>query len=143
MEADGSAETYAEGLGIATGIAFDAAGDLYVGDRSGTIFKIRTANGAQAQETFVFATLEPSISAYHLAFDSKGTLYVTDDDGFEPVDSRYRPEWQCDGVLSRTGRAQGMALMPRTMFTWLRRWRENGHCSDYAGGRGVTVARST
>jgi len=29
------------------------------------------------QETFVFATLEPSIAAYHLAFDSTGTLFVT------------------------------------------------------------------
>ena len=32
--------TYAEGMGIATGIAFDREENLYVGDRSGTIFKI-------------------------------------------------------------------------------------------------------
>ncbi len=70
----GVSKVYAEGLGIATGIAFDPAGDLYVGDRSGTIFKIR---GGREAETFVFATLEPSIAAYHLAFDSKGKLYVT------------------------------------------------------------------
>ena len=73
----GIAQVYAEGLGIATGIAFDPAGDLYVGDRSGTIFKIRTPSAEHNQETFVFATLEPSISAYHLAFSSDGTLYVT------------------------------------------------------------------
>ncbi len=73
----GIAQVYAEGLGIATGIAFDPDGDLYVGDRSGTIFKIRTPSATQNQETFVFATLEPSISAYHLAFSSDGTLYVT------------------------------------------------------------------
>src|SRR6185312_8949519 len=36
----GEASLYAEGLGVATGIAFDPAGDLYVGDRSGTVFKI-------------------------------------------------------------------------------------------------------
>jgi sugar lactone lactonase YvrE len=74
---NGDAKIYAEGLGIATGIAFDKAGDLYVGDRSGTIFKIRAAHRDQPQETFVFATLEPSISAYHLAFASDGTLFVT------------------------------------------------------------------
>ena len=72
----GVSKVYAEGLGIATGIAFDPAGDLYVGDRSGTIFKIRSAANGEL-ETFVFATLEPSIAAYHLAFDSHGTLYVT------------------------------------------------------------------
>ncbi len=74
----GVAQVYAEGLGIATGIAFDSAGDLYVGDRSGTIFKVSASRGgAVSSNTFVFATLEPSISAYHLAFSSVGTLYVT------------------------------------------------------------------
>ena len=54
---------YLEGMGIATGIAFDRTGNLYVGDRSGSIFKI-----SPDKEIFVFATLEPSIAAYHLAF---------------------------------------------------------------------------
>jgi sugar lactone lactonase YvrE len=69
---EGAISTYAEGLGIATGIAFDRDGNLYVGDRSGTIFKINSG-----REIFVFATLEPSISAYHLAFNEAGTLFVT------------------------------------------------------------------
>src|SRR5215469_5271781 len=68
----GEISTYAEGMGIATGIAFDEQGNLYVGDRSGTIFKINPS-----REIFVFATLEPSISAYHLAFNNAGTLFVT------------------------------------------------------------------
>ncbi len=69
---DGRAQRWIEGMGIATGLAFDAAGNLYVGDRSGTIFKISTN-----REIFVFATLEPSIAAYHLAFGPAGDLYVT------------------------------------------------------------------
>lgn len=68
----GAARVYAEGMGIATGIAFDADRNLYVGDRSGTIFKI-----APDRQIFVFATLEPSVAAYHLAFGIDGTLYVT------------------------------------------------------------------
>jgi sugar lactone lactonase YvrE len=68
----GAAKVYAEGMGIATGIAFDAEGNLYVGDRSGTIFKI-----APDRQIFVFATLEPSVAAYHLAFGIDETLYVT------------------------------------------------------------------
>jgi DNA-binding beta-propeller fold protein YncE len=58
-------------MGVATGAAFDAAGNLFVGDRSGTIFKID-----QQRKIFVYATLEPSVSAYHLTVDSEGTLYV-------------------------------------------------------------------
>ena len=36
----GRTELFIEGMGIATGIAFDRDGNLYVGDRSGSIFKI-------------------------------------------------------------------------------------------------------
>jgi sugar lactone lactonase YvrE len=66
------AELWIEGMGIATGLAFDHSGNLYVGDRSGTIFKI-----SPQKEIFVFATLEPSISFYHLAFSPEGELFVT------------------------------------------------------------------
>lgn len=71
---DGAGEStlYAEGMGVATGAAFDAHGNLFVGDRSGTIFKID-----RDRKIFVYATLEPSVSAYHLAVDTEGTLYVT------------------------------------------------------------------
>jgi sugar lactone lactonase YvrE len=72
VDAAGEFTIYAEGMGIATGAAFDAEGNLYVGDRSGTIFKINPQ-----QQIFVHATLEPSVSAYHLAVNAAGTLYVT------------------------------------------------------------------
>src|SRR6266568_3443762 len=52
--------------------AVDHNGNLYVGDRSGTVFKI-----SPSREIFVFATLEPSIAAYHLAFHPSGDLYVS------------------------------------------------------------------
>jgi sugar lactone lactonase YvrE len=68
----GEFNVYAEGMGVATGAAFDAEGNLFVGDRSGTIFKINTQ-----RQIFVHATLEPSVSAYHLAMSKTGTLFVT------------------------------------------------------------------
>ena len=112
----GVARVFAEGLGIATGLAFDAAGDLYVGDRSGTIFKIHTPPGhatgeGEAQETFVFATLEPSIAAYHLAFASTGVLYVT-----APTTASNQsihaiaPDGSISIFFSGLGRAQGLAF---------------------------------
>jgi sugar lactone lactonase YvrE len=108
---DGKASVFAEGLGIATGIAFDPAGHLYVGDRSGTIFKIRIDTDGKAGETFVFATLEPSVAAYHLAFDSRGTLYVTgpttsSSQSIHAID----PAGHTTTFYSGLGRAQGLAF---------------------------------
>jgi sugar lactone lactonase YvrE len=103
---EGASSIYAEGMGIATGIAFDAAGNLYVGDRSGTIFKI-----AKDRQIFVFATLEPSIAAYHLAFGLDGTLFVT-----APSTSSYDSIYAIDqaGVVRvyyrGLGRPQGLAF---------------------------------
>jgi sugar lactone lactonase YvrE len=103
---DGATSVYAEGMGIATGIAFDVAGNLYVGDRSGTIFKI-----AQDRQIFVFATLEPSVAAYHLAFGLDGTLFVT-----APTTSSYDSVYAIDqdGVVRvyyrGLGRPQGLAV---------------------------------
>ncbi len=110
----GDTHVFAEGLGIATGIAFDDAGDLHVGDRSGTIFKIRVSYGSggpEAGETFVFATLEPSIAAYHLAFSAEGLLFVT---GPTTASSQVIHTIDRDGngtvFLRGLGRAQGMAF---------------------------------
>src|SRR5437588_1108583 len=37
---NGNMSVYVEGMGVATGLAFDGQQNLYVGDRSGTIFKV-------------------------------------------------------------------------------------------------------
>ncbi len=103
---NGSMASYAEGMGIATGIAFDREGNLYVGDRSGTIFKID-----RNRQIFVFAMLEPSVSAYHLAFDSKNNLYVSG-----PTTSSFDAVYRIDphggvSVFYRgLGRPQGIAF---------------------------------
>ena len=67
----GASSVFVESMGVATGLAFDPEGNLYCGDRSGTIFKI-----ARDRQIFVFATLEQDVSAYHLAFGLDGTLFV-------------------------------------------------------------------
>jgi streptogramin lyase len=102
----GAATVYAEGMGVATGLAFDGDGNLYVGDRSGTIFKI-----APDRQIFVFATLEPSVAAYHLAFGVDQTLYVAG-----PTTSSHDSVYAIDrnGDISTfyrgLGRPQGIAV---------------------------------
>ena len=103
---NGTMTTYAEGMGVATGIAFDGAQNLYVGDRSGTIFKI-----GRDQQVFVFATLEPSVSAYHLAFSPKGDLFVTGPttSSFDSV-HRIDPQGNVSSFYRGLGRPQGLAF---------------------------------
>jgi hypothetical protein len=103
---NGSVTTFAEGLGVATGIAFDREQSLYVGDRNGTIFKI-----SRDQQMFVFATLEPSVSAYHLAFSPKGDLFVTGPttSSFDSV-HRIDPNGAVTTFYKGLGRPQGIAF---------------------------------
>jgi hypothetical protein len=103
---DGRAEEWIEGMGVATGIAFDKDENLYVGDRSGTIFKI-----SPTREIFVFATLEPSFAAYHLAFHPSGDLYVTGPttSSFDRV-YRVTQGGEVKSFFRGLGRPQGLAF---------------------------------
>jgi sugar lactone lactonase YvrE len=106
VSGSGDLSIFCEGMGTATGIAFDRDGFLYVGDRSGTIFKI-----SPDRQIYVFATLEPSLSAYHLAFDDAGNLYVTG-----PTTSSYEavhkitPQGDVSVFYRGLGRPQGIAF---------------------------------
>ncbi|MGH9524258.1 MAG: SMP-30/gluconolactonase/LRE family protein [Terriglobales bacterium] len=106
VAANGTMSSFAEGLGVATGLAFDREQNLYVGDRSGTIWRV-----ARDRQLYVFATLEPSVSAYHLAFSPNGNLYVTG-----PTISSFDAVYEIDphGTVSvfyrGLGRPQGLAF---------------------------------
>jgi sugar lactone lactonase YvrE len=106
VDAAGEATVYAEGMGVATGAAFDSAGNLFVGDRSGTIFKIDPE-----RQIFVYATLEPSVAAYHLAVNAGGTLFVSvpslsSNDAIWAIDRDGQARVWYRGL----GRPQGLAL---------------------------------
>ena len=105
---DGAGEStlYSEGMGVATGAVFDREGNLFVGDRSGTIFKIDSK-----RNIFVHATLEASVSAYHLAIGQDGTLFVTgptlcSNDTIWAIDTHGETRAWFRGL----GRPQGLAL---------------------------------
>ena len=103
---EGRSQLWVEGMGTATGIAFDTIGNLFVGDRSGTIFKINPE-----REIFVFATLEPSVSAYHLAFSPTGELFVTGPttSSFDRV-LRINQKGEISTFFRGLGRPQGLAF---------------------------------
>jgi sugar lactone lactonase YvrE len=103
---NGNMSVFVEGMGVATGMAFDRDQNLYVGDRSGTIFKI-----SPDRQIFVFATLEPSIAAYHLAFGPDGMLYVTGPttSSFDAV-YRINMNGEVEVFYRGLGRPQGLAF---------------------------------
>jgi sugar lactone lactonase YvrE len=108
LEADGTAHPFATDLGVACGLAFAPDGTLYVGDRSGTIFKVDQAGRASP-----FASLPPSVAAFHLALAPDQTLFVTGPT-LAPCDAVYQisPSGAVSIRASGLGRPQGLAFDP-------------------------------
>ena len=104
---DGSHEQVAADLGVACGIAFDADGAMYVGDRSGTIFRVREGQASP------FATLPPSVAAFHLAMSREQELFVTAPT-LNAYDYIYRisREGEVRTMPCPLGRPQGLAFDP-------------------------------
>ena len=103
---DGTSSVYATGLGIATGLCFDPEGLMYVGDRSGTIFRVR-----DFAEVETFTVMDPSVAAYHMAFGPDGRLFVTapglaSHDAVHVIDNEGFDEAFFRGL----GRPQGLAF---------------------------------
>lgn len=100
------AVAFARNLGVATGIAFDRSGTMFVGDRTGTIYRV---NGIGEERAW--AQLEPSVSAFHLAFGPDDSLYVTG-----PTVTSYDCVWrinadgETDVFFKGLGRPQGLAF---------------------------------
>src|SRR5262249_19880223 len=88
--------------------AFAAEGTLFVGDRTGTIFKVD-----QEGHAFAFAMLPSSVAAFHLALARDGALFVTG-----PTLSTYDTVYHITPggeTLVRSqafGRRQGLAIGP-------------------------------
>ena len=104
--ADGSTEIVVRDLGVACGIAFGSDGTMFVGDRSGTIFRIGSST-----HVVPFASLPPSMAAFHLAMGPEDVLFVTG-----PTLATYDCVYRIDrlGVVSvissEFGRPQGMTV---------------------------------
>ncbi len=107
VDADGSHEVVARDLGVACGLAFDGAGALFVGDRGGRILRVRDG------QVEPFATLPPSVVAYHLAVSPAGDLLVTGPT-LSTSDPIYRitPEREVYQLPWRFGRPQGLTFGP-------------------------------
>jgi sugar lactone lactonase YvrE len=100
------AVAFARNLGVATGIAFDRRGVMHVGDRTGTIY---TVNGIGEERAWT--QLEPSVSAFHLAFGPDESLYVTGPTvtSFDSI-CRINPDGDTDVFFKGLGRPQGLAF---------------------------------
>ncbi len=117
-------DVVAEDLGVPCGIVFDQEGSLYVGDRTGKIYRIDTA-GKRSE----FASLPPSISAFHLAIDAESNLYVTGPT-LTMRDPLYRINraGEVDILLKGLARPQGLAFSPEGDL-WI--------AAAYGGKKGV------
>jgi sugar lactone lactonase YvrE len=97
---------FASDLGIATGLAFNRDGEMFVGDRSGEIYRVN-----EIGEASPWAQMEPSVSAYHLAFGPDDALYVTGPtvSSFDAI-TRFDEDGKPTVFYRGLGRPQGLAF---------------------------------
>jgi sugar lactone lactonase YvrE len=97
---------FASDLGIATGLAFNRDGEMFVGDRSGTIHRVN-----EVGEVASWVELEPSVSAYHLAFGPDDALYVAGPtvSSFDAI-TRIDEDGNVSVFYRGLGRPQGLAF---------------------------------
>jgi sugar lactone lactonase YvrE len=107
VDDDGTHEQVASDLGVACGLAFDDEGWMYVGDRSGTIFRVRDGRATP------FATLPPSVAAFHLAMSPERELFVSGPTlgSYDHV-HRIGRDGDVRTVPAPFGRPQGLAFSP-------------------------------
>jgi sugar lactone lactonase YvrE len=107
IDTAGAHEQVATDLGVECGIAFDRDGSMFVGDRSGTIFRVRDGRAA------AFAAIPASVAAFHLAMSAEQELFVT-----APTLNAYDYVYRVDraGQVRQLpvplGRPQGLAFAP-------------------------------
>lgn len=103
---DGGLDKVASDLGVACGLAFSPDGSLYVGDRSGTIFRVNAAG-----RMVPFASLPPSVAAFHLALGPDEAIYVAGPT-LSSSDTIYRVDHRGETTVfaSGFGRPQGLAF---------------------------------
>jgi sugar lactone lactonase YvrE len=100
-------EVVADELGVPCGLVFNSKGFLFVGDRSGRIYQLDRSTGKKE-----FASLPPSVSAYHLAIDAQDQLYVSGPTlATRDVLYRITPDGHVETLLQGLGRPQGMAAL--------------------------------
>ena len=100
-------KVFATNLGSPFGLAFDRAGHLWVGDRSGTIFRVDVDGNAAA-----VAQLPASMAAFHLAVGPDDNVYVSAPT-MSPRDRVFRISTSTGDVatvLDGLGRPQGLAF---------------------------------
>jgi sugar lactone lactonase YvrE len=108
--AEGQLERVAHDLGIACGLALHPDGTIYVGDRSGTIFRVGPGDATSA-----VATLPSSVAAYHLALTPDGGALYVSVPTLASHDAVYRialPGGEVTRLPTRFGRPQGLAFDP-------------------------------
>jgi len=100
------AELYVTEVGVPTGLAFAPDGTLFIGDRSGSILRV-----TPDRHVDTYASLPPSVAAFHLAYGPDDCLYVTAPT-LSTRDPLYRitPDRLVTTVLEAFGRPQGLAF---------------------------------
>ncbi len=140
VDASGRAVAIGTDLGVTCGLAFAGDGTLFVGDRSGTIFRLDPATGGAR----IHASLPASVAAFHLAAGDDDSLYVT-----APTLASHDDVYRVDAnggvsvVSSEFGRPQGLAYRNGRLYVVDAAAGWNGVYRVGAGGKIEAIVAGT
>jgi hypothetical protein len=118
----GDFEVYSQGLGSVFGLAINSLGEIYVGDQTGSLFKVDATGRASFQ-----ASLPESFKGYHFIFSPDNELYISLPSS---VGKNYiykmNTKREIEPFIESINILGGIAFSPEGDFHWIENSREEG-----------------
>ncbi|HCL55717.1 MAG TPA: hypothetical protein DHW82_01740 [Spirochaetia bacterium] len=120
--AQGEYEVMAQGLGSVFGTAVNSLGEIFVGDQTGSVFKVDSTGKAA-----FFTSIPESFKGYHFVFSKDDDLFISIPSNVGK-NSIYRVtrEQSVKPYLETMNILGGIAINPKGEFFWVENTREDG-----------------
>lgn len=118
----GEFEVFSQGLGNVFGIAINRIGEIFVGDQSGSLFKIDSTGKAS-----FFASIPDSFKGYHFCVSPEDEIYfsVPSSIGKNSI-YKINSSGKLETILETMHIVGGIAFCPEGNFYWIENTREEG-----------------
>jgi sugar lactone lactonase YvrE len=118
----GEFEVYSQGLGSVFGLAINSLGEIFVGDQTGSLFKVDSSGKAS-----FYATIPETFKGYHFAFSPQDELFLSIPASVgKNCIYRINEKQETVPYLETMNILGGIAFSPEGQLYWVENSREEG-----------------